>query len=240
MKRLADTCNDTRLSVHPARPISRLLHRCAELQRAVRDSRDGRQSRLQTISRQPIRPMEKGLRRLHEQLGRRRDGVSQPAVHARQRAEELSGDVRSRHSSRSAVTRMSSDTFRRTRTSIPSIRRREPTARLERAKVMDWCRANLGIVGTEAGCDWTVPYADYATPPNIEKAICVPLFNLVYHDAILSPASPSDLRGLLNGCFPQIGGRQETLARTERGAEANDRAAQARGVVRDDESRVSG
>ncbi len=84
--------------------------------------------------------------------------------------------------------------------------------RLERTKVMNWCRSNLGIVGTEAGCDWTVPYADYATPPGNSKGIVVPLFNLVYHDAIFSPAEPDDLRGLINGCFPQIGGRQEALA----------------------------
>ena len=83
--------------------------------------------------------------------------------------------------------------------------------RLERAKVMNWCANNLGIVGTEAGCDWTVPYADYATPPNIEKAIVVPLFNLVYHDAIFTPAGGNDLRGLLNGCFPQVGGRQQNV-----------------------------
>jgi hypothetical protein len=84
--------------------------------------------------------------------------------------------------------------------------------RLERAKVMNWCRNNLGIVGTEAGCDWTVPYADYATPPGIEKAIVVPLFNLVYHDAIVTPAGADDLRGLLYGCVPQVGGRQATIS----------------------------
>jgi len=84
--------------------------------------------------------------------------------------------------------------------------------RNERIKVMNWCRANLGIVGTEAGCDWTVPYADYATPPSGEKAIVVPLFNLVYHAAIFSPADADNLRGLLNGCFPQLGGRQSSIS----------------------------
>jgi hypothetical protein len=31
----------------------------------------------------------------------------------------------------------------------------------------------------------------------------VPLFDLVYHDAILTPYSPTDLRGFLNGGLPQ-------------------------------------
>jgi hypothetical protein len=84
--------------------------------------------------------------------------------------------------------------------------------RIARVAVMNWCRNNLGIVGTEAGCDWTVPYSDYVTPPGIEKAIVVPLFNLVYHDAVFSPAGPDDLRGLLNGCMPQVGGRQTTVS----------------------------
>jgi hypothetical protein len=32
----------------------------------------------------------------------------------------------------------------------------------------------------------------------------VPLFNLVYHDAIITPYAPNDLRGFLNGGLPQI------------------------------------
>src|SRR5207253_1869544 len=91
-----------------------------------------------------------------------------------------------------------------------------PTTRTDgrqaREAVMKWCRNNLGIVGTEAGCDFTAPYSDYATPPGIEKAIIVPLFNLVYHDAVMTPAGPDDLRGLLFGCFPSVGGRQTTLS----------------------------
>jgi len=57
-----------------------------------------------------------------------------------------------------------------------------------------------------------VPYADYVTPPGIEKAIVVPLYNLVYHDAVFAPAGPDDLRGLLYGCMPQVGGRQATVS----------------------------
>lgn len=90
-----------------------------------------------------------------------------------------------------------------------------PTARTDgriaRQRVMQWCANHVGIVGTEAGCDFTVPFADYATPPSSERAIVVPLYNLVYHDAIMTPAGPDDLRGLLNGCFPQIGGRQSAV-----------------------------
>jgi hypothetical protein len=51
-----------------------------------------------------------------------------------------------------------------------------------------WSRNNIGFVGTEAACDWTVPYADLASSMNIPtKYISVPLFNLVYHDAIIIP-----------------------------------------------------
>jgi hypothetical protein len=83
--------------------------------------------------------------------------------------------------------------------------------RLARELVMKWCRNNVGIVGTEAGCDWTVPFSDYCTPPGNGRGIVVPLFNLVYHDAVMSPGGPDDLRALLNGCFPQIGGRQTNI-----------------------------
>jgi hypothetical protein len=33
----------------------------------------------------------------------------------------------------------------------------------------------------------------------------VPLFNLVYHDAIITPYAPTDLHGFLNGGLPQVG-----------------------------------
>jgi hypothetical protein len=87
--------------------------------------------------------------------------------------------------------------------------------RIARELVMKWCRNNIGIVGTEAGCDWTVPLSDWCTPPGQNRGIVVPLFNLVYHDAVMSPAGADDLRGLLNGCFPQIGGGQITAAPSE-------------------------
>ena len=53
--------------------------------------------------------------------------------------------------------------------------------------------------------DWTVPYVDISSPLGHGRAgIPVPLFNLVYHDAIITPYNPTDLRGLLNGGVPQL------------------------------------
>jgi hypothetical protein len=83
-----------------------------------------------------------------------------------------------------------------------------PTTRTEairaRAACYAWVRANLGLVGTEAAVDWVVPYVDYSSPLRAPRAgIPVPLFNLVYHDAILTPYAPADLHGFLNGGVPQ-------------------------------------
>jgi len=39
--------------------------------------------------------------------------------------------------------------------------------------------------------------------------VAVPLFNLVYHDAIITPYQPGDFYGLLNGGSPQIQGNRE-------------------------------
>jgi hypothetical protein len=86
-----------------------------------------------------------------------------------------------------------------------------PTTRTQamrdRADCYNWVRARLGIVGTEAACDWTVPYADISSPIGPGKCVDVPLFNLVYHDAIITTYrtgdKPSLLRGLLNGGLPQ-------------------------------------
>lgn len=88
-----------------------------------------------------------------------------------------------------------------------------PTTRTDairdRANCYLWSRNNVGFVGTEAACDWTVPYADVSSPLGPGKAIAVPLFNLVYHDAILTPYGPNDLYGLLNGGIPQMSGARE-------------------------------
>ena len=77
----------------------------------------------------------------------------------------------------------------------------------ERARCYIWSRNRLGFVGTEAGCDWTVPYVDVLSPLNQTKGIPVPLFNLVYHDAVMIPYRPDDLRGFLNAGVPQIPSR---------------------------------
>jgi hypothetical protein len=73
-----------------------------------------------------------------------------------------------------------------------------------RALCYTWARNHVGWVGTEAACDWTVPYADVSSPLRSNKGVPVPLFNLVYHDAIMTPYAPDDLRGFLNGGLPQI------------------------------------
>lgn len=79
----------------------------------------------------------------------------------------------------------------------------------------NWVRNNLGIVGTEAACDWTIPYVDISSPLSPGKAIAVPLFNLVYHDAVITPYSTRELKnalyGLLNGGLPQIWNINEGL-----------------------------
>jgi Family of unknown function (DUF5696) len=87
-----------------------------------------------------------------------------------------------------------------------------------RAGVFHWVKNNLGIVGTEAGSDWVIPYVDYTTPranrgantgtdPAYQDAIQVPLYSLVYHDAVVSQSSPANLHGFLYGDEPQLSGR---------------------------------
>lgn len=75
-----------------------------------------------------------------------------------------------------------------------------------RALMFRWAANNLGIVGTEDGADWVIPYVDYATDANEGSVIPVPLYNLVYHDAIMTPAGGTGdfLRCLLNGGYPTV------------------------------------
>jgi hypothetical protein len=76
----------------------------------------------------------------------------------------------------------------------------------ERIACYRWARQHLGIVGTEAAVDWTVPHVDISSPLGKGRAgIAVPLFNLVYHDAIMTTYAPGDLYGFLNGGVPQFG-----------------------------------
>jgi hypothetical protein len=88
-----------------------------------------------------------------------------------------------------------------------------PTTRTEamaaRAATMTWARHNLGIVATEAGADWTIPYADVINQSGGgSKAILVPLYQLVYHDAVIVCFNARDqkslLQGLLFGGVPEL------------------------------------
>lgn len=87
-----------------------------------------------------------------------------------------------------------------------------------RASVFRWIKNNLGIVGTEAGSDWVIPYVDYTTSrqnrnansgvdPDHEDAVQVPLYELVYHDAVITSYNPGDPRGLLHASAPNWNSR---------------------------------
>jgi hypothetical protein len=78
-----------------------------------------------------------------------------------------------------------------------------PVSRIEclkyRGTCLDFIRANGGVVSSEEPADWAIPHLDlvhhgpYALAPNPGRGpamgIPVPLFNLVYHDALLLPWS---------------------------------------------------
>jgi hypothetical protein len=83
-----------------------------------------------------------------------------------------------------------------------------------RAGVFAWVKNNLGIVGTEDGSDWVMPYVDYVTSrknrsPSTgtdsahQDAIQIPLYELVYHDAVVTTYPADDPRGLLHGSVPE-------------------------------------
>ena len=99
----------------------------------------------------------------------------------------------------------------------------------DRISVYNWVRANLGIVGTETACDWTVPYVDFSSPLNARNGIAIPLWDLVYHEAILTTYNFSDLRGVLNAGLPQLGRgfemNKENLDLIQRMSEVNKRLA---------------
>jgi hypothetical protein len=76
---------------------------------------------------------------------------------------------------------------------------------------LDWAHHNIGFVATEAGSDWVIPYADIINQSGgVGKCIPVPLYNLVYHDAILiSYGGRGDdgknlLLGILCGGVPEL------------------------------------
>ncbi|HZJ46315.1 MAG TPA: DUF5696 domain-containing protein [Pyrinomonadaceae bacterium] len=75
--------------------------------------------------------------------------------------------------------------------------------------MLNWSRQNLGITATESGADWTIPYVDIINSSGGgSKAILVPLYNLVYHDAVIVTFSARDektlLQGLLFGGVPEM------------------------------------
>ena len=77
------------------------------------------------------------------------------------------------------------------------------------AAMLHWARQNLGIVSTESGADWVIPYVDTVNSSGAgSKAILVPLYNLVYHDAVIVSHSSRDqktlLQGILNGGVPEL------------------------------------
>ncbi len=95
-----------------------------------------------------------------------------------------------------------------------------------RIALFRWVRSNLGIVGTEGGSDWVVPYVDYTTPranrgantgtnSDYRDAIQIPLYSLVYHDAVVSQSSPTDLHGFLYGDEPLLNERGGIAINTE-------------------------
>jgi hypothetical protein len=75
--------------------------------------------------------------------------------------------------------------------------------------MLNWSRQNLGIVATEAGADWVIPYVDTVNQSGGgSKAVLVPLYSLVYHDAVIVSYNSRDqkslLLGLLNGGVPEL------------------------------------
>ncbi len=78
--------------------------------------------------------------------------------------------------------------------------------------LLNWSRQNLGFTATEAGSDWVVPYVDCINQSGGNgKCVPVPLYQLVYHDAILisygsnrSDGEKGLLMGLLCGGVPEL------------------------------------
>jgi hypothetical protein len=75
--------------------------------------------------------------------------------------------------------------------------------------MLNWSRHNLGVTATESGADWTIPYVDVVNQSGGgSKAILIPLYNLVYHDAVIVSFSSRDektlLLGLLFGGVPEL------------------------------------
>ena len=77
------------------------------------------------------------------------------------------------------------------------------------AAMLNWSRQNLGVVVTEAGADWVVPYVDVVNQSGgNSKAVLVPLYQLIYHDAVIITYNARDqkslLQGILYGGVPEL------------------------------------
>jgi hypothetical protein len=86
----------------------------------------------------------------------------------------------------------------------PDFNVEHPTTRSDAMRgqiaMMTWSRQNLGIVATESGADWTIPYVDVINQSGGgSKAVLVPLYQLVYHDAVITSFGARDQKTLLQG-----------------------------------------
>lgn len=91
-----------------------------------------------------------------------------------------------------------------------------PTTRSEamrgQADLMNWAGHNLGITATEAGSDWVIPFTDSVNQSGgLGRTIPVPLYQLVYHDAVLISYGEGHrgghnnlLLGILCGGVPEL------------------------------------
>src|SRR4029077_13044456 len=87
-------------------------------------------------------------------------------------------------------------------------------------ELLNWSRHNLGVTATEAGSDWVVPYVDIVNQSgSVGKTVPVPLYQLVYHDAVLtsygaarSGGEKNLLLGILYGGVPELPGSSDVSA----------------------------
>jgi hypothetical protein len=91
-----------------------------------------------------------------------------------------------------------------------------PTTRSEAMRgqidLLNWSRRHLGFTATEAGSDWVVPYVDCVNQSGgVGKCVPLPLYNLVYHDAMFisygarrAGGQKNLLLGILCGGVPEL------------------------------------
>jgi hypothetical protein len=78
--------------------------------------------------------------------------------------------------------------------------------------LLNWSRHNLGFTATEAGSDWVIPFVDCVNQSgSAGKTNSVPLYFLVYHDAVLvsfgtqrTGGDKNLLQGILFGGVPEL------------------------------------